>query len=375
MENNKKKRRVLHILYGGLGGHASVFFSIVKSDVSSEFQSIALFYGVEEVRSDYLKRCDLMNIPYKVHQKKKGIDLRYYFSVFHSLVKLKPDVIFLHSASLILPVTLYRLIHKRTIIITRDTQAHHLKRKSEWLFFRMALRVTDHFVFLTKDSLDGAKAYFKKADRLFKKATIIPNGVDTDIYAPHKQEIHLRSITIGMQSRLQKIKDHPTLLRAFALVKTKIPEKDFKLRIAGDGSTLEELQNLAKALGIGSDVEFCGMLNEEALVKFMDSLDIYVHATHGETMSNSIMQALACGLPTVGADVWGVNNMIHPYVTGLLFPREDATALSQKIIELVLNNTLRVQLSTEARNYAIAHYSLNRLFNDYRPLFGSNKKQ
>ncbi|MBK8495622.1 MAG: glycosyltransferase family 4 protein [Chitinophagaceae bacterium] len=53
---------------------------------------------------------------------------------------------------------------------------------------------------------------------------------------------------------------------------------------------------------------------------FLQSLDIYVHASLGETMSTAIMQAMACKLPIVASDVNGINNMIIHGKTGILVP-------------------------------------------------------
>ncbi len=367
------KRKVLHILFGGLGGHANVFFSLIKADIKRDFQNMALFYGVEGVRLEYTRQCDLLNIPYNAHLKRRGLDLKFYFSVFRSIVKSKPDIIFLHSASLIFPVALFHAIFRRTVIITRDTQAHHLKSKSDWIFFRLAQRVTDYFVFLTNESLQDVKKYVRNAGNVLAKSKVIANGIDTSLFIPHRRPFSPECIIIGMQSRLQVIKDHSTLLKAFALIIEEMPGIQFKLRIAGEGPTMSSLKELAGTLKLDSKVEFCGVLNEGALVEFMESLDIYVHATHGETMSNSIMQALSCGLPIVASDVWGVNNMIQNGVTGLLFPDKNEVCLYQCIKSLVLNNDLRIQLSTAARSYAMEHYSLHRLFNEYKPLLSVRK--
>lgn len=357
-------RKVVHLLYSGLGGHASVFFSLVKGDKKKEYATEAIFCGIEEVRKDYIIQCEKYNIPYRSIKKKRGIDPGTYIAIYKGFRASRPQVIFLHGASLILPAILYKCLHPRTRLVVRDTQAHHLKSKGEWWWMKLAIRFSNNLVFLTRESLDGI-AEKTGTDKLKKKAVIISNGLDTDLYTALPARDISKKVMIGMQSRLQPIKDHPTLLKAFAQLKQKISGRKLVLRIAGDGETMSQLLQLTKELGLEADVEFCGMLNERELLDFMHSLDIYVHATYGETMSNSIMQALACGLPMVVSNVWGVNNMIEDQLNGLLYASENVEDLCNKLEELINDPSLRSRLSANAREYAENEYSLTRLFARY----------
>ena len=150
------------------------------------------------------------------------------------------------------------------------------------------------------------------------------------------------------------------------MLRKKQTNHSFRLRIAGDGDTMPDLVNLAKELGIAEQVEFCGMLNETALLDFMLSLDIYVHATMGETMSNSIMQAMACQLPVVASNVWGVNNMIENGVDGLLYEPGNAEQLSNILLRLADNTEEANHLGATARNIASNKYSNKTVFQRYK---------
>ena len=80
----------------------------------------------------------------------------------------------------------------------------------------------------------------------------------------------------------------------------------------GDGDQKNELLKESAALQLTDRVEFTGMLAENELIDLMRSLDIYVHASMGETMSTAIMQAMASGKPIVASDVPGIKNMRSP---------------------------------------------------------------
>jgi len=360
--------RITHILYSGLGGHASVFFSLVKGDAKKEFSSSALFCGIEKIKNDYVEQCRTLNVPYDHILKKRGADFRAYGAIYKGLKKLKPDILFLHGASFILPAIIFKLFNRHAKLIIRDTQAIHLKSTTEWLWLRIALYFSDNLIFLTKESLEGVlnKTGYKK---ILVKGVIISNGLDTNFYSPVLQRPPSGRIVFGMQSRLQSIKDHPTLLHAFVLLKKRYPVLNMFLRIAGEGETMASLQQLKRELGIDTEVDFCGMLAEKDLLNFMHSLDIYVHASHGETMSNSIMQAMSCGLPIIASNVWGINNMITDGDNGLLYRAGDAHDLCEKMACLIDLKDRRVLLAQKARAYAVKEFSLQQLFCRYRQVF------
>jgi glycosyltransferase involved in cell wall biosynthesis len=363
------KKTVTHILYSGLGGHGSVFFSLVKADTTNKFNTTAIFCGIEEVRKDYIDQCHALNVPFTAIRKKRGLDLRVYLSIFNALRKARPDVIVLHGSVFILPARLYR-IGRRTKIIVRDTQAHHLKNERDWKWFRLTVKLADKLIFLTRESKDGA---VEKGDRtvIEQKAVVIPNGLDTAKFKTGPRPEPTQQWIIGMQSRLQLIKDHPTLLKAFALLQQELPQYQLRLRIAGDGDTMNDLVKLAAGLGISADVEFCGMLDEQALITFMHSLDLYAHASLGETMSNSIMQAMACGLPIVASDVWGINNMVDGQ-NGLLYKSGDAADLCAKLKLLITDPAKRKAFAQAADAYAERELSFKRLFRDYEKIYGTD---
>jgi glycosyltransferase involved in cell wall biosynthesis len=85
----------------------------------------------------------------------------------------------------------------------------------------------------------------------------------------------------------------------------------------------------------------------------LQGLDIYVHATHGETMCFAIMEAQACGLPVIGSDVRGVRDAIEEGSTGLLFPHENAEALARLLHRLSNASDLRERLGQAARADAV----------------------
>jgi glycosyltransferase involved in cell wall biosynthesis len=227
--------------------------------------------------------------------------------------------------------------------------------------------LADKIVCLTREFKEQIKAKIKFFYR-HKKVLVIPNGIDLDLYKP-KNNSAADVFYIGMQSRIVSIKDHTTLLKAFALIKKsgKIPPgHTIKLKIAGDGDFKEQLIKLTNELEINNDVEFTGMLNEESLVQFLQSLHLYVHASLGETMSTAIMQAMACGLPIIASDVNGINNMIENGRTGILVPVKNEQLMAEALLLCIDNPVLRQSLTANALQFSKDNFSSQAMLTAYK---------
>ena len=232
---------------------------------------------------------------------------------------------------------------------------------------RLALRFSDTVVFLSNLYKEQVR---ERLPSIYKddKVAVIPNGIDLEVYRPGERTASDKFV-LGMQSRLVGIKDHRTLLSAFVLVKQRQPGKNLCLKIAGDGEFRTALQEKAKESGIAEDVEFMGTLGEQELLRFTWSLDVYIHASLGETMSTAIMQAMACKKAIVASDVTGINNMLVNNETGLLVPVKDPEAMAAAIEQLISNRQQAERLAVNAYDHAMKNYSNMIMFKRYKKLF------
>ena len=360
--------KIVHVLYSGLGGHGNVFFSMVKADIKREMEYEAVFFGIEDVRDEYIEQCAENNIKYLSAKKKPGIDIRYYILILKYIKNSKPDVVLLHGGAYISLAKIAGFFSKKKCkIVIRETQANHLKTKAQWINLIFAMLLADKIVCLTKEFNEQIR---KKIKLLYKskKVIVIPNGIDLTVFKVKEKKVETTEFNIGMQSRIISIKDHITLLTAFAIVKQSeySSGKLLKLKIAGDGELKTELLELAVKLGISDDVVFTGMLQQADLIDFLQSLDLYIHASLGETMSTAIMQAMACELPVIASDVDGINNMITKSVTGILVPPQNASLLAEAIIDCITNPIMRQWISGNAYQYALNHFSNETMLQAYK---------
>lgn len=189
------------------------------------------------------------------------------------------------------------------------------------LSFRLNCLLSGHADLIIANSRAG-RAYYRTKGYPAEQFEVVPNGIDVERFQPASSKTAGRTFTLI--GRLHPMKDHATLLRAAALV----PEA--KLQIIGDGAAhyLEELQSLARSLGIQDRVSFQPARGD--LSSLYPTLDCVVSTSaYGEGFSNVLGEAMACGIPCIASDVgdsaWLVDN------TSWIFPAGDHAALAEKM--------------------------------------------
>ncbi len=364
------RKKVLHVLYSGLGGHGNVFFSMLEADKEKAFNYSAVFMGIEPVKEEYIQKCNEKNIPYYGVQKKIGLDIKSFYKVYRAIKKESPDIIFLHTPLNILPAFFYKIGKLfRPRILVRETQPNHLKTFQEWLWLYFALFLANKILFLSEQFKEDVK---KRTGIFFRKnkSRVIPNGIDLNIFKPGQEaDFNNEPVLLGMQGRLYKTKDHLTLIEAFAKLNNKSYYPRIQLHIAGDGTMRSELESRVNELGVSDKIKFLGMLKEKELLSFLQSLGIYIHASGGETMSTAIMQVMACRLPIIASDVKGINNMVSHQQNGILVPVHNVDAMVLAIDEIYQNRDLRKALAEKAYRYATDNFSNEKMWSSYKEEF------
>lgn len=158
------------------------------------------------------------------------------------------------------------------------------------------------------------------------------------------------------------VKDHPLFLRAAARVCTAVPDAAFV--IAGEGSLMGSLRELAAQLGIERDVFFIGRCDNVANLLFAS--DVGVLSSKAEGFANAILEYMAAGLPVVATDAGGVREAIVEGETGFVVPVGDDQEMGERIIE-VLSDSERARKmgqhgkSIVAQKFASEHHLRNTL--------------
>jgi glycosyltransferase involved in cell wall biosynthesis len=202
----------------------------------------------------------------------------------------------------------------------------------------------------------------------------IPNGVDTDRFAPASSTDMLAArgrlgvtpdeIVIGTVGMLRPDKNHARLIRVFSSLSRHVAAR---LVIVGDGHCRGALEQLASELSPEGHVVFAGSAADPA--PYYRAFDVFVLSSDTEQMPLSVLEAMAAGLPVVSTDVGDVADMIRPPAGGLVSPRGDDRALEESILRLCRDEKARREAGVENRKRALDQFSLVGMIESYRQRF------
>jgi glycosyltransferase involved in cell wall biosynthesis len=215
---------------------------------------------------------------------------------------------------------------------------------------RRLLRLTDRLVDGVVVNCEAIRQHLIADEHVpAERISVCYNGIDVDEFYPGSRTPGT-PLTIGIVCALRPEKGLITLLEAFA----QVPEA--KLVIVGSGPMLPELQRLAGSLGILDNCHFEPGTNRVA--DWLRKIDIFVLPSLSEALSNSLMEAMACGCAVSASSVGGNVELVQQGVTGLAFPPKDATALAANLRALVQNEALRNELAANASRFIHRAFSL-----------------
>ena len=202
----------------------------------------------------------------------------------------------------------------------------------DWSFKR-----ADACVFQTPDARD----YFPR--RVREKSVVIPNPINVSI--PERYD-GIREKRIVAAGRLTSQKNFPMLIKAFSMLHGDFPE--YRLVIYGRGEMLDELKALAGKLAVEEYVDFPGF--SDNIFQDMLKSAVYVSSSDYEGMSNSMLEALAMGIPSVVTDcpIGGARMVIRNEVNGILVPVGDETAMSEGIRKILSDSEFAERIGKEA---------------------------
>lgn len=180
---------------------------------------------------------------------------------------------------------------------------------------------------------------------------IVPNAIDLERFFPADAPPGRAHIVITRN--LEAIYGIETGLRAFAAIHGALP--DARLSVAGTGPQRAELERLATDLGIGHAVCFTGRLDGDALPALYRTADLMLNPSTVDNMPNSLLEALASGVPVVSTDVGGIPHIVRHEHTALLVAPGDPEAMAASALRVLRDADLAARLRSHGRQAAQAY--------------------
>lgn len=185
--------------------------------------------------------------------------------------------------------------------------------------------------------------------------SVITMGVDTDRFTPVRAtpaNAGKESVKVVSVARLNETKGHELFLEALAnAIGTGI---EIRYLVAGEGPHRAAIESRIAALELGDRVELLGSISEERVLGLLQEADIFVLSSFGlgEAAPVAVMEAMACGLPVICSLIGGTGDMIEDGRDGFLVAQRDVGGLSEALVRLASDESLRSRIGKAARKTA-----------------------
>jgi sugar transferase (PEP-CTERM/EpsH1 system associated) len=370
------RRHIVHVVYSfTIGGLENVIVQLINRLPAEKFRHTVLSLTTI---SDFKNRITQPDVQFIELNKPPGHAIPLYPKIFKLLRKLKPDV--LHTCNLaaleIVPIAWLAgvplRIHAEHGWDAHDPNGSNPRYRKLRKFYKPFV---SHYIAVSKD-LDQYLEHAIGVSR--NRRSLIANGVDTDFFSPAENtqppitgcpftpKQHWIAGTVG---RLQTVKNQPFLARAFVKLLQDYPKAALRIRlvIIGDGPLKNEIE---KILLLGNALQYTwlpGARND--IADIMRTLDCFVLPSQTEGTSCTLLEAMACGLPTIATAVGGTPALVEEGITGNLIPADDVASLAQALWLAYSSPDNFSKLGINARQRVISVFALSSMIKQYEQLF------
>lgn len=323
--------------------------------------------------TDFAERITRPGVELYALHKPAGLALGTHADLFRLLRRLRPDILHTYNLGTIeyaatawaagVPVR----VHAEHGRDARDPQGVNPKHN---LLRRLVLPFIDRYVPVSHE----LRGWLERVVRIpSRKIQLIDNGVDTERFRPgvatplESWQQDPDTFVIGTVGRLQDVKDHATLVEAFALLRRQLPQAKLRLVLVGDGPLRGQLEALVAQRGLEDSVSFAGARSDVAPV--MRSFSLFALSSIAEGTPVTLLEAMASGLPVVATAVGGIPDLVEQGVSGTLAPARDPQALAAAIAPYVMDRALAQRHGAAGRARIEQQYSMQAMLAAYVALY------
>lgn len=203
---------------------------------------------------------------------------------------------------------------------------------------------------------------------------VIRNGVDLSAYDPMRPMQQAVRAELGLDddhivfmqvARLNRLKDHPTAIRAVAKV-AKIDNR-ICLLFVGDGEDRAAIEQLVGELGLESHVRLLGARND--VPRLLQAADVFMLSSLSEGIPLTLIEAMASRLPCLATDVGGISEVIENSDCGVLVPASDSDALAEKILDLMTDDRRADAIGTNGHDRVHDCFGQELMLSEYASIY------
>jgi len=361
------KIRVVHLVHSFATGGMENGICTTINHGSKDFEHIIVCL----TRSGEMERQLPPGTPVLALNKPPGNSIRFLRQLSVVLKKLQPAVIHTRNWSGMDGIIAARLAGIRRIVHgehgwgVNDPYGHNVKRR--WIRRILDLGVC-RYTCVSRQMQDWLENYIQ----VRHPVTQVYNGIDTMKFRPAddgekrrlRQELSLADDcpVIGIVARLDPIKNHRCLFEAFQQVKETLPE--LQLLVVGDGPERKALEAVS-----GEGVRFLG--NRGDVADIYRTLDLFVLPSDNEGISNTVLEAMATGLPVIAGQTGGNPELIDDGVSGTLFATGNTAELEDAISAYLNSRKMARDHGIKARGLVERRFSVSEMTAAYESVWRS----
>jgi sugar transferase (PEP-CTERM/EpsH1 system associated) len=372
----KQPPLILHIVYRlAVGGLENGLVNLINQMPPERYRHAIVCLTKH---TDFYKRIQREDVSIIDLHKHNGQDFGIYSRLWKIFRDLRPAIV--HTRNLtgleyLFPAALAGVpgrIHGEHGLDIHELNGSNIK----YNFLRKVIKpAVQHFIAVSEDLSNWMiQNLGVKSD----KVTQIYNGVDLKLFHPRTDSrpalgpmglTEPGSFVIGTVGRMQAVKDQLTLVKAFLILLAAEPsaQKRLRLVIIGDGTLRGEALTLLRANNADHLAWLPG--EKDDIPEIMRGLDLFVLPSLREGISNTILEAMASGLPVIATDVGGNPELVVEGETGTLVPPADPMALAETIRRYLNDNNLLVLHGKAGRQRAEARFSMEAMVNGYLTVY------
>lgn len=361
---------MLHALH--IGGMENGLVNLVNHMPAGRYRhAIAC---IEDFSPAFAARITRSEVPIRALQRSRSGVWRLRAALYRLCRELRPALVHTRNQSGLDALLPARLAGVRCVHSEHGWDVDNLDGRAfkPLLLRRLHRPLVDQYITVSRDL---ARFMTEVVGAPAVRVTQIYNGVDTGRFAPGPPLPALlppgfrdpEHVLIGTVGRVQAVKDQATLLRAFAALQALPEAPRLRLVIAGDGPLLPELRALADTLGIAAVTAFTGATDR--IADLLRCFDVFVLPSLNEGISNTLLEAMASGLPVIATAVGGNVELVQPDRNGRHFAAGDVGALAALLADYVRDPARRAAHGGQARADALARFSLEAMVTAYAGVY------
>lgn len=334
----------------GLGGLERQLFCLIGSMDRRRYRPVVAVWG--NSRNDhYAPSIRALDVPVVALGTKPSRLAK--LQALRSLVaELQPEVI--HSYSFYTNVLAWWVARGTAAIPIGAVQSNFIaERQNNWkLLGKLSARWPAAQVFNSSTAMqnaEGVATFFRP-----RRSYVVKNGVDLDKFSPQRHPERGYILAVGS---LLPVKCWDRLIRAIA----DLTEKGLAPEVlhAGSGPLREELEGMARDLRVEHVFRFLG--NRHDIASLLAGAAFLAHTSDVEGLPNVVLEAMACGRAVVATDAGDIPYLVEDGKTGFVVPRQDETALANRMATLLADPELSRRMGEAGRIKAEREFSLERL--------------